>query len=96
MSYKIKIEKGAELDVKDAVVYYKDIASKKIANQFRADFKNKLKAIQINPYYRVYANGYRGLPLKNFPYIIFFQIDEIEKIITIYSVFETHQHPTKM
>ncbi len=96
MSYKIKVEEGAELDIKDAVNYYKEIASKKVAKQFRTDFKNRIKAIQINPYYRVYANSYRGLPLKNFPYIIFFQIDETEKVITIYSLFETHQDPAKM
>ncbi len=96
MTYKIKIERGAELDVKDAITYYKEVAPQKIVTKFNDDFKERLKALRINPYYRFYRNGYRGLPFKNFPYIIFFQINETDKIVIIYSVFETHQNPEKI
>lgn len=93
MSYKINLEKGAELDIDEALFYYKNNVSKKVAGTFSADVRKAYKALRINPYYRQYANGYRGLPLKKFPYIIFFKIDEENKIIAINSVFETHQNP---
>ncbi len=95
MSYKINLEKGAKLDIDDALFYYRNNVSKRVAKNFSADVRKGFKAIKINPYYRQYANGYRGLPLKKFPYIIFFKIDEENKIIFINSVFETHQEPKK-
>ncbi len=95
MSYKINLEKGAKLDIDDALFYYKNNVSKSVAKNFSTDVRERFKAIKINPYYRQYANGYRGLPLKTFPYIIFFKIDEENKIVYINSVFETHQHPCK-
>ena len=38
-----------------------------------------------------YYKNFRGLPLKKFPYIIFFQVDEIRKLISINAVFQGNQ-----
>ncbi len=95
MDYNIEISNGAELDIEEAVFYYKRQASARIAQNFLKDFKARLKDIKCNPFYQIYYRDFRGLPLKKYPYIIFFQIDEENKVILINSVFQTFQNPNK-
>ncbi len=72
MSYKIEISDGAETDIKDAMYYYKTKASLKVSQGFLIDFKEQLRSLKINPFYRFYYKNVRGIPLKKYPYVIFF------------------------
>ncbi len=95
MSYKIRLEKGAKLDIDDALFYYENEVSKKVAQKFLDDIENRLKSLKINPFYRIYYKDFRGIPLKKYPYIVFFKIDEDNKLILVNSVFQTDQNPNK-
>ncbi len=50
MSYKIKLEKGAELDVDKALFYYKTKVSVTVAQNFKKDVKDTLRYIKMNPF----------------------------------------------
>lgn len=95
MGYKIKISPIAKENIKDAIFYYKTNVSLKVAINFLKDYEQTLDKITINPFYRVYYKNFRGIPLKKYPYIIFFRIDENKKQILINAVFHTNQDTGK-
>lgn len=95
MSYKIKLTPLATQNIEDSVTYYKNIASKKVAKNFVADFKKTVSIIRETKYFQVFFGGFRGKTLKNFPFIVFYTIHEDKNLIVIRAVFHTSQNTTK-
>lgn len=95
MNFKIIIEPQAQKDIEFAYLYYKQKVSVKVAKQFFSDLNHAYKNLKINPFYQIRLKNYRALPLKKFPYIIFFTILEDTKEIMILALFNTHQSPEK-
>ena len=81
MNYKIRISSLAKSHIKEAVSYYKKEASLKVAQNFVKDYEQTLQKIKQNPFFQRYYKNFRGLPLKKYPYIIFYQVDENRKLI---------------
>lgn len=95
MDFKIKISAEARRNVKDSAAYYKNKASLKVAQNFILDYESTLKKIIQNPYFQNYYKNFRGLPMKKYPFIIFYQIDEENKLILINADFNAKQNPEK-
>ena len=77
MAYKLNISPIARMNVRQAVIYYKENVSIKIAQNFIKNYELSLKKIKQNPFFQVYYNNFRGLTLKKFPYIVFVATLEI-------------------
>ena len=95
MSYKIVVTPDAFENIDNAVNYYKNIASAKVAKSFIDDYKKTFKDIQETKYFQFFFQDFRGKPMKKFPFIVFYTIDEGLKIIVIKAVFHTSQNPSK-
>ena len=95
MGFKVKISPIANTNVKQAVAYYKKEASAKIARNFVKDYQLTVQKIIRNPYFQIYYKDFRGLPLKDYPYIIFYQIDQAKKLILVKAVFNAKQNTKK-
>ena len=95
MSYKIIVSPIASKNISDAVSYYVEKVSKKVANDFLKDYKKVIKALQKNPFYQFHDINYRFLPFDKFPYIAFFIVDEPSKTVFLNAVFHTSQNPIK-
>lgn len=95
MNYKIIVSPIASKNIKNAVSYYVEEVSKKVANDFIKDFKKTYKTLQKNPFYQFHDNNYRFLPFSKFPYIAFFIVDEPSKTVFLNAVFHTSQNPEK-
>jgi toxin ParE1/3/4 len=95
MSYKIIVSPIASKNISDAVSYYVEEVSKKVANDFLKDYKKATKALQKNPFYQFHDNNYRFLPFDKFPFIAFFIVDEPSKKVFLNAVFHTSQNPDK-
>lgn len=95
MAYKIRVSPVAKANVREAVAYYKKKASLQVAQNFLKDYELTLKTIAQNPFFQVYYKDFRGLPLKKYPYIIFYQIDEEKNLISIKAVFQGNQDTGK-
>ena len=92
MAYKIIISEIAYKNIDNAVTYYTEKASKKVAAKFLKDFKKVYKSLEINPYYQYHDNNYRFIPFSKFPFITFFLIDETNKTVDINAIFHTSQN----
>ncbi|MFY1047138.1 type II toxin-antitoxin system RelE/ParE family toxin [Chryseobacterium sp. GP-SGM7] len=91
MAYKTIISPIAKANIKEIVAYYKKIASLKIAQNFLKDYEFTLRKIQRNPFFQIYYKDFRGLTLKKYPFIIFYQVDEHKKLILVKAVFNAMQ-----
>lgn len=95
MTYKIVVTPVAQKHIEEAIIYYKNKASNKVATMFIEDYKKTLAAIQKVLYFKLFFENFRGKPLKKFPFIVFYSLDEERKIIFINAVFNTHQDTNK-
>lgn len=95
MEFKIKITPFAKDNIKEAVKYYRENVSVKIAQKFIQDYETTLNQLQKISCFRTYYKDFRGIPLKFFPYIVFYQMDSEKKQILVKGVFNTYQNPAK-
>lgn len=89
------ITPNAVQQIDDAITFYKNNASINIARLFVEEYKKSFSEIQLNRYFRVFFDNFRGVPMKKFPYIIFYTVDEEQRTIIIKAVFHTSQNPGK-
>ncbi|MGV3545664.1 MAG: type II toxin-antitoxin system RelE/ParE family toxin [Pedobacter sp.] len=94
MAYKVVISDEAKIDLKEHYLYYKKAASKKVADGFFNDFDSTRKAIAKSPYFRIWFDNFRAVPLKKYPFIVFYLISS-DNIILIARIFHTSQNPEK-
>lgn len=84
--------------VKEDLIEARDFLNsrrKGIGKKFISEYESILKNLQINPHYRLRYKNVRCLPMKKFKYMIHFKLDDLNKLMHIYSVLSTYQNPTK-
>lgn len=94
MPYFIVFEKQAEYDIQQAVNYY-DEQQTGLGEKFWVAAKKHIASIRANPFFQIRYGQIRCLPVKKFPFMIHFLLDEKAKIVYILSVFHTSQNPDK-
>ena len=94
MIYKVVIEPRAILDMQDAIDYYE---SKQIGlgEYFYQMVEEHIETLSKSPYFQIRFKDYLGFPIRKFPFILLYYIDEKLKTIFIMSVFNTHLNPVK-
>ena len=94
MDYEILILDRAQDEINQIYEYYAGI-SFSVLQSFDNDLEQAYQRLETNPFFQFRYKGFRALPFKNFPYLAFFTIDEDEKRVSIFSVFNTYQDPKK-
>ncbi len=89
MSFKIEILPDAQLEVKNAFEYYAQFSSAAIVS-FNNQLEEVYSALEKNPFFQIRYKNLRAIPFKSYPFLIFFTVDEDQKIVFIYSVFNTY------
>ena len=94
MAFEIVQYPEADEDILNAVDYYKEI-SDSVVSSFEKQLSKAYDRLERNPFFQIRYDDVRALPLKKFPYVVLFHVDETKKIVYILSVFCTHQNPEK-
>ncbi len=94
MAYNILLSPKATLDIEVAFEYYGEKSIQALKNLDK-ELDTAYEAISINPHYKIRYKNVAGFPLKKFPYLLLYTIDESEKSVYIYSVFNTYLNPDK-
>lgn len=94
MAYNLTILPQAQEEIRKIFEYYEQLP-----NSVLVRFDNQLEEVyqnlEKNPFYQVRYKHLRAIPFKSFPYLVFFDVNETEKNVHIYSVFHTAQNPSK-
>ena len=95
MSYKIKLDPLAKLDIDDNIDWYEQQQAG-LGSRFYEHVKDTFRLIEQNPSSSpVKYKKTRVVPVKKFPFTIHYLIDKKNKAIAILSVFKTPQAPEK-
>lgn len=95
MDYKLLITPDAEHQIDQAISYYKNFASKKVALRFLNEYKQTCESILNVLHFQFYFLEFRAVPMRKFPFLIFYTIDEEKKMVIVKAVFHTSQSPEK-
>lgn len=68
-------------------------SEKVLGEKFLLDYENQLNTLYNFPFFEEKYNIVRVLPLKKFPYLIHFTVNESEKTVSIQAVTNNHQDP---
>ncbi len=94
MKYEIVFEPGAILDIQEAIDYY-DFKQLGLGEYFYQTLDEHIEVISEQPFFQIKYKDYHGFPIKKFPFIIFYFINEEVKIVYVLSVFNTSLNPNK-
>lgn len=94
LNYSLYFSEIAENEIEKALYFYENI-NESVVNHFKKQLNQVLEAISINPFYQIKYKNIRALPFKSMPYIVLFEVYENEKMVYIYSIFNTYQNPDK-
>ncbi len=94
MNYNIVIEPRALFDIQDAIDYY-DSKKIRLGEYFLETINEHIEILEKNPIFQFRYKDYQALPIKKFPFLILFYVDEKSKTVYIMSVFNTNQDTKK-
>ena len=92
--YEILIEDRAALDFQNGIDYY-DEQQAGLGKKFNDSFENEISALSKNPFYQLRYSTIRCKPIKKFPYLIHFQVNEANKIVFVFAIINTSKDPGK-
>jgi addiction module RelE/StbE family toxin len=87
MKFKIVVQPEAKKDIDLALNYYRDVTNSAIAKKLNLEIQLAFSALKTNPFYQIRTKNYRAIPLKKFPYLLFYQILEPQRTIFIIALF---------
>lgn len=94
MSFTVILKEEADSDVFGAYHWYE---SRRIGlgDEFLDEIEEYLKVLEQDPQiYQVRKHNWRYCPLRRFPYLIVFEIEQQE--VVVYAVFNTYQNPNRL
>jgi hypothetical protein len=93
MKFTLHALSGVDDDISNAVEWYES-KQKGLGEKFLDDWENTVTYILSNPYsFSKKVKSFRHAVLKNFPYLIVYEI--IDNLVVIYAVINGKQHPKK-
>lgn len=81
-------------DIAEAKAYYES-QSAGLGIRFSDEVKKSIDTLMITPYFQLRYENVRCLPLRSFPFMIHYTIDEQEQEIFIHAVLHTSRNPEK-
>ena len=88
--YTLLLDPQAFDDIQNAIDYY-NMQQKDLGKRFHKTVKNAFDVIKNNPMFQIRYDNIRCLPLKPFPYMIHYSVDD--NIINARVVINTYKNP---
>jgi len=92
MAFSTVIDPRAMQDIQQAIDFYEN-QQPGIGKHFEEILNQDLLMLQQNPFFQVRYENVHCLPLKKYPYMIHFTVDEKEQLITVRAVLNTSRNP---
>ncbi len=94
MIYSIVIHPDAIQDIQEAIDYY-DEQEPGLGRRFEEAVHKHFRLLEKNPVFQIRYDNVRCLPMKKFPYMVHFTIDEKFRVIKVWALFHTSVSPGK-
>lgn len=90
--YRITSDKRVQSDIREAVHYYNSKVPG-LGKRFYLEVKTAYKPIRTTLFFQVRYKEIHCLPLKKFPYMVHYSINETEKVVCIRAIINCYQNP---
>lgn len=90
--FKIKINASAKNDIQEGIKWY-NLKVDGLGRNFHQEVKEAFEAIRSVKFFQIRYDEVRCLPLKKYPYMIHYSVDEVNRQIVIRAVFNTYRDP---
>lgn len=90
--YEVIILDGALEDVQEAVYYYES-RSVGLGERFESELNDFLLTLETNPYFENRYDEVRCVPLRRFPFMVHFTVNEPKREVVVHAVFHTSLNP---
>lgn len=90
--FNVVIEPVALSDIQEAIDYY-DSQEIGLGEEFENKLNQYLVKLRLNPFYQTRYDDVHCLPLKRFPYMIHFSIEEESNLVNVRAVLNTARNP---
>lgn len=90
--YEVILDNRALQDVQNIIEYY-ETKSLDLGRLFSDELDSSLLLLSKSPFFQIRYSEIHCLPLKKFPYMIHYRVDENKKLILVSAVFSTHINP---
>ncbi|MGB0430577.1 MAG: hypothetical protein ACPGLV_08900 [Bacteroidia bacterium] len=94
MAYVIFVEPEVISDIQDAVTYY-ERCQKGLGVRFESVVNEHISLLRDNPFYQIRYDQVHCLPIRKFPFMFHYTVDELKKQVIIRAVFHTSLDPKK-
>ena len=88
MKYKVYLEPEAITDIQKSIDFYNSKRPKQ-GIKFNKSVNQHLNSLKSNPFFMIRYDNVRCLPIKKYPVLIHFTIDEKMRIVKVRAVFHT-------
>jgi toxin ParE1/3/4 len=92
MTFKIKVDPEALDDIQENINWYNS-QQPGLGKRFHKEVKSYFNKLKSNPFFQVRYDDVHCLPLKKFPYMIHYTINEKDKLVIIHAIFNTSRDP---
>ena len=92
MTYIVVLDPRAIQDLQDAINHY-DKRQPGLGEKFEKTLNKYLITLQKSPFFQIRYDDVHCLPLKKFPYMVHFTVDDKNRLITVRAVFHTARTP---
>lgn len=92
MTFDLRIDYRVHEDIDEALAGYMS-KSVKAANAFYHKIEDAYDRLEKNPFFQIRYADYRCLPIKGFPYMFHFTINENKNLVHIHALINTSKNP---
>jgi toxin ParE1/3/4 len=92
MDYSILLDERASQDIQEAIDYYED-QQPGLGEKFENALNKQIQVLEKNPFFQLRYDNVHCLPVKKYPYMIHFTIDEERFLVIVRAVFHTSRDP---
>jgi hypothetical protein len=94
MAYTLLIDPRALWDVQQAIEYY-DKQQTGLGKRFENALNKQLLTLERNPFFSIRYDDVRCFPIKKYPFMVHFTINDENSVVVIRAVFHTSLNPNK-
>ena len=88
------MEDKALEDISNGFDYYEEKQTG-LGIRFNREGFSSFEIIKRNPFFQIRYDSFRCLPVRRFPFMIHFEIEEPTRTVTIFAVVNTYLNPEK-
>lgn len=92
MAFTTVLDPRAIQDIQQAIDYYEE-QQPGLGEQFENTLNEYLRKLEQNPFFQIRYDNVHCLPLKKYPYMIHYTVDEEEERVIVRAVFNTSRDP---